>query len=157
MLNPMENKKKEGRYQRIYLQLEQLLQKTDDPIARMASVCAVLHHKMDHYFWTGFYLYRDDKLIVGPYQGPVACQELERNRGVCWASVNSGEPQLVADVHAFPGHIACDSRSSSEITIPVLDREHVIRAILDVDSDRPGAFSDVDRIALERIAGLVYA
>lgn len=152
----MEDKKKEGRYRRVHLQLEELLKKTEDPISRMASVCAVLHHKMDHYFWTGFYLHHGGRLTVGPYQGPVACQELERDRGVCWASVNTGKPQLVADVHAFPGHIACDSRSKSEITLPVFDRERNIRAVLDVDSDQAGAFSEVDRVALEKITALIY-
>ncbi len=90
----MEDKKKEGRYLRVYNQLEELLQKTEDPIARMASICAVLHHKMNHYFWTGFYLLKGDQLIVGPYQGPVACQDLERDKGVCWA----GKIRAIFDV-----------------------------------------------------------
>jgi len=115
----MQDKKKEERYARIHLQLEALLVKTKDPLARMASVCAVLHHKMDYYFWTGFYLFKSDKLVVGPYQGPVACQELEKDKGVCWAALNKGAPVLVKDVHAFPGHVSCDSRSKSEITLPV--------------------------------------
>ena len=117
----MDDKKKEGRYQRIYDQLEELQKQSNDPIARMATICAVLHHKMDYYFWTGFYLLKEsEKLIVGPYQGPVACQELEPDKGVCWAAVDRAEPVVVPDVHAFPGHIACDSRSKSEITLPVL-------------------------------------
>lgn len=152
----MENKKKEGRYERIYTQLEDLLKKTEDPIARMASVCAVLHHKMDHFFWTGFYLHKDGKLIVGPYQGPVACQELEQNKGVCWAAINSRVPVVVPDVDAFPGHIACDSRSRSEITLPVIDRRGEIAAVLDVDSDRLDSFNRVDQTHLERIVELIY-
>jgi len=152
----MNDKKKEGRYSRIQVQLEELLKKTADPLARMASICAVLHHKMDHYFWTGFYLHKGDKLIVGPYQGPVACQELEKDRGVCWAALNNEAPVVVPDVHAFPGHIACDSRSSSEITLPVFDRDGVIKAIFDVDSDRLDSFNEVDRLALERILKLIY-
>ena len=152
----MEDTKKKGRYQRIQKQLEELLPRTGDPLARMASICAVLHHKMDHYFWTGFYLHKAGKLIVGPYQGPVACQELEKDRGVCWAAVNGAAPVLVPDVHAFPGHIACDSRSRSEITLPVFDQNGEIVAVFDVDSDRPDSFSDVDRLALEEILKLIH-
>ena len=152
----MEDSKKKGRYQRIHKQLEVLLTRTGDPLARMASICAVLHHKMDHYFWTGFYLHKAGKLIVGPYQGPVACQELEKDRGVCWAAVNGAAPVLVPDVHAFPGHIACDSRSRSEITLPVFDQNGEIVAVFDVDSDRPDSFSDVDRLALEEILKLIH-
>ena len=152
----MNDQKKEGRYQRIFLQLEELLKKTEDPLARMASICAVLHHKMDHYFWTGFYLYKEGKLIVGPYQGPVACQELEKDKGVCWAVANSGSPVVVPDVHAFPGHIACDSRSKSEITLPVFDRKGAIKAVFDVDSDHTDSFNEMDQRSLEAILELIF-
>jgi L-methionine (R)-S-oxide reductase len=152
----MEERKKDGRYRRIYGQLEELTGKTAEPLARMASICAVLHHKMDHYFWTGFYLLKNGKLIVGPYQGPVACQELEPRRGVCWAAVDRGEAVLVPDVRVFPGHIACDSRSRSEITLPVREHDGRIAAVFDVDSDRPEAFSETDLHHLEKILALVY-
>ncbi len=152
----MEDRKKEGRYLRIYAQLETLLQKTEDPLARMASICAVLHHKMDHFFWTGFYLYKAEKLIVGPYQGPVACQELEKDKGVCWAALNTQVPVVVPDVHSFPGHIACDSRSRSEITIPVFDQQGKVRAIFDVDSDQISSFNEIDRLQLMAITELIY-
>jgi GAF domain-containing protein len=111
---------------------------------------------MDYFFWTGFYLYKDGKLIVGPYQGPVACQELEKDKGVCWAALNRGEAVVVPDVHAFPGHISCDSRSKSEITLPVYDHQQQISAIFDVDSDRFDSFNDVDRDALSGILELIY-
>jgi L-methionine (R)-S-oxide reductase len=153
----MDDKKKEGRYSRIYDQLKELLAKTEDPLARMASVCAVLHHKMDYYFWTGFYLLKEGKLIVGPYQGPVACQELEKDKGVCWAAVNSGAPILVADVHAFPDHISCDSRSLSEITVPVFNSQGEIVAVFDVDSDQAEAFTPVDQGALAEIMALIFS
>lgn len=152
----MENKKKAGRYSRIYKQLEALLPKTEDPLARMATICAVLHHKMEHYFWTGFYLYKSGKLVVGPYQGPVACQELEKNKGVCWASLNKAAPLVVEDVQNFPGHIACDSRSKSEITLPVFNKNGKITAIFDVDSDRLAAFNEVDELALTNILLLIH-
>ena len=152
----MDYKKREGRYQRIYAQLEVLLQKTEDPIARMASISALLHHKMNHYFWTGFYLLKGDKLIVGPYQGPVACQELEKDKGVCWATVNTKAPVVVSDVHSFPGHIACDSRSKSEITIPVFNEQGTIKAILDVDSDQLNSFNEIDKEHLQKIVEMIY-
>lgn len=153
----MDDKKKEGRYSRIYMQLKDLLVRTEDPLARMASVCAVLHHKMDYFFWTGFYLLKEGKLVVGPYQGPVACQELEKNKGVCWAAVNSGAPVLVADVHAFQDHISCDSRSLSEITVPVFNEQGDIMAVLDVDSDQVDAFTMVDQRALSEIIALIFS
>lgn len=155
-MDAMNDTKKEGRYRRIHLQLEELLKKSTDPVARMATVCAVLHHKMEHYFWTGFYLYKNGKLIVGPYQGPVACQELPENQGVCWAALNRGEAVVVPDVHAFPGHIACDPRSRSEITLPVFGPDRRVMAVFDVDSDRPDSFTEVDRLELERIVSMIF-
>lgn len=152
----MDDKKKEGRYSRIYAQLKELLVKTDDPLARMASICAVLHHKMDHYFWTGFYLLKEGRLIVGPYQGPVACQELEKNKGVCWAAVNSRAPVVVEDVHTFADHISCDSRSMSEITVPVFKQGEVM-AVFDVDSDKKASFNQVDQRALSEIMALIFS
>jgi L-methionine (R)-S-oxide reductase len=153
----MDEKKKEGRYTRIHSQLKELLIKTNDPLARMASVCAVLHHKMDYYFWTGFYLLKEGKLTVGPYQGPVACQELEKDKGVCWAAVNTRAPVLVPDVHTFPGHISCDSRSKSEITLPVFDGQGNVVAVFDVDSDQPGSFTSLDQGALSEIIALIFS
>ena len=152
----MEENKKEGRYARIHKQLESLLVKTEDPLARMASISAVLHHKMDYFFWTGFYLFKSGKLVVGPYQGPVACQELEKDKGVCWAALNEGAPVVVSDVHAFPGHVSCDSRSKSEITLPVFNSQGEIAAIFDVDSDRLDSFSEVDSLALTGVLELIY-
>lgn len=152
----MNEQKKAGRYQRILRQLEELTEKPGDPLSRMATICAVLHHKMEYFFWTGFYLLKDDRLLAGPYQGPVACQELEKNRGVCWAAVTKAAPVVVPDVHAFPGHIACDARSQSEITLPVFDKEGRIRAVFDVDASQPDAFTATDSHYLEEIAALIY-
>ena len=152
----MDDRKKQGRYQRVYAQLEELVKKCDEPIARMATICAVLHHKMDHYFWTGFYLLKDHRLTAGPYQGPVACQELEKGKGVCWAAVTRNQPVVVPDVNRFPGHIACDSRSASEITLPVSGPNGEIKAVFDVDSAQTDAFGEVDVRFLEKIMDLVY-
>jgi L-methionine (R)-S-oxide reductase len=150
----MESGKKTNRYRRIYDQLVILLQKTDDQTARMATVAAILHHKIDYCFWTGFYLLRDGQLIVGPYQGPLACQVLEKDKGVCWAGINRKETVVVPDVHQFPDHIACDSRSQSEIVVPVRKHGKII-GVLDIDSKQLNSFDEVDAMELERITGLI--
>jgi GAF domain-containing protein len=123
----------------------------------MATAAALLHHKMPHFFWTGFYRLLDGRLIVGPYQGPLACAVLPGPEGVCWAAVHRRESILVPDVHAFPGHIACDARSRSEVVIPVRDARGEIVGVLDVDSDKPGAFGETDLRELERIVDMVFA
>ena len=151
----MENIKKGGRYERIYQQLSGLLTATDDITARMATVVAILHHKMEGFFWTGFYILRDGELIVGPYQGPAACQVLPRDTGVCWAGINQGTTIIVPDVEKFPGHIACDSRSRSEIVIPLRDSAGSIIAVLDVDSKQLNQFDEADAAGLEKIVGLI--
>lgn len=151
----MDKIKKQGRYGRIYTQLTILLQKSNDQYARMATVVAVLHHKMEYFFWTGFYMLSDDELIVRGYQGPVACQVLEKNKGVCWAGINTGETVVVEDVHQFPGHIACDSRSNSEIVVPLRSEEGEIIGVLDVDSQEKASFDEVDAHWLEKIVALI--
>lgn len=153
----MDKTKKEGRYQRIYEQLKDLLTKSRNPEARMATIVAVLHHKMEYFFWTGFYMLTDGELIVRTYQGPVACQVLEKNKGVCWAGINRAKTVVVPDVHKFPGHIACDSRSNSEIVVPVFNPEGKVVGVLDVDSTSYAAFDEVDALWLEKIVALIYA
>lgn len=155
MKTPIQSKK-EKRYLRVLEQLETLLTKTVHPIPRMATIAAVLHHKMDHFFWTGFYLLIDDELIVGPYQGAVACQILKKNTGVCWSAIQKNEVEIVPDVHQFPGHIACDSRSNSEIVIPLIDKNGAVVGCLDVDSQLFNHFDEIDKIYLTKISHLVY-
>jgi len=145
----------ENRYRRIHSQLQGLLKDTQDKTARMATTAALLHHKMPHFFWTGFYILREGELIVGPYQGPLACQILEKNKGVCWAGVKTKKAVVVPDVHKFPDYIACDSRSNSEIVVPLFDSHHQVWAVLDVDSQKFNAFSAVDKEWLGRIARLI--
>ena len=152
----MDKIKKQGRYERIYKQLEQLLIKTDDHNARMSSIIAVLHNKMEYFFWTGFYFLKNEKLIVGQYQGPVACQELKKDVGVCWAGINQKKAIVVPDVEKFPGHIACDSRSKSEIVLPVKNGSGDIIGVLDVDSNEYNQFDEVDEKKLTRILDLIY-
>jgi len=153
----MEQTKKNARYERIYSQLAGLTAKSNEAQARMATIIAVLHHKMEYYFWTGFYLLVDGEMTVRMYQGPVACQVLEKGKGVCWAAINRGETVVVNDVHQFPGHIACDSRSKSEIAVPFSGPDGSIAGVLDVDSKEPAAFDQTDAEWLEKILKLVYA
>jgi len=110
---------------------------------------------MEGFFWTGFYLLKDGKLLVGPYQGPVACQELEKNAGVCWAGINENKTMIVPDVEKFAGHIACDSRSRSEIVIPIRDKNGKITGVLDIDSKNLDHFDQTDAMGLERIVSLL--
>ena len=144
-----------GRYERIYKQLRDLIAgKSPNLTAAMATMCAVLHHKMNHHFWTGFYFVAgDNELHVGPYQGAVACQVLD-GRGVCLHCVRTKQPVVVPDVSQFPGHIACDARSKSEIVLPVMKGERVV-AVLDVDSDRLAQFDADDVAPLARLLGLL--
>jgi L-methionine (R)-S-oxide reductase len=145
----------EKRYERIYQQLKDLLTKTNNLTARMSTTAAILHHKFSYYFWTGFYLLDNGELIVGPYQGPLACQVLERDKGVCWAGIREKKSIVVPNVHEFPNHIACDSRSNSEIVIPLLDKENNPIGILDVDSVKLNSFSEIDKNWLEKIVLLL--
>lgn len=140
----MDVTKKAARYQRVTKQISDLMVKTNYLPSRMATINAVLHHKMDGFFWTGFYLLHEGKLLVGPYQGSLACQELALNNGVCWAAVNQNKAVVVPNVHDFPGHIACDSRSQSEICIPVYDKLGQVIAVLDIDSSQLNNFDDID-------------
>ena len=136
------------------LQLEELFKKTDNIQAKMATTCAVLHHKFNYYFWTGFYSLIEGDLVVQAYQGPVACLVLQKNKGVCWAAVNEKKSIIVPDVERFPGHIACDSRSKSEIVVPLFKDDEVI-AVLDIDSKDLNSFDDEDRKGLEMIMKLI--
>ena len=153
----MNKEKKQKRYQRLYGQLKELVPKSNDPLARMSTIIAVLHHKMDTFFWTGYYFLKEDDLVVGPYQGPVACQVLTKNEGVCWSGVNQKKAIVVPDVNEFPGHIACDSRSKSEIVVPLYDNTGKIYGVLDIDSDKQNSFDEVDEEELTKITELIYS
>jgi len=149
------NDQRNGRYARIHEQLRDLIEgKSPSLQAAMSTICAVLHAKMPHHFWTGFYFVAEhDELHVGPYQGPVACQVL-RETGACLEAVKTRLPIVVPDVEAFPGHIACDPRSKSEIVLPIL-RDGVPVAVLDIDSNRLDQFSEADIAPLQEILDLL--
>ncbi len=151
----LSGKKLSQRYERLFKQLQELLKKTEDTVSHMATVIAILHHKMPRFLWTGFYVLKNDLLIVGPYQGPLACQVLGEKKGVCWASVLEQKTIIVPDVHKFPGHIACDSRSNSEIVVPLINSKGSVWAILDIDSRDFNFFSQVDKEWLEKIVTLI--
>ena len=127
---------------------------TLDEIALMATINSVLANRFEHYFWTGFYRVCGDRLVVGPYIGTVGCLQIEFGRGVCGTAAAKRETIVVPDVNRFPGHIACDANSKSEIVVSVFDRDGALIAVLDVDSDRLNAFDDDDRAGLERIVAL---
>ncbi len=127
---------------------------TLDDIALMATINSVLSNRFDHYFWTGFYRVCGDRLVVGPYIGTVGCLQIEFGRGVCGTAAQKRETIVVPDVHQFPGHIACDPNSRSEIVVPVFDNAGALVAVFDVDSDRPDAFDEEDRNGIEKILTL---
>lgn len=127
---------------------------TLDDIALMATINSVLAHRFPYYFWTGFYRVCGDRLVVGPYIGTVGCLQIEFGRGVCGTAAERRETLIVSDVSQFPGHIACDPNSRSEIVVPVFDGDHELIAVLDVDSDQLNAFDDEDRAGLEKIVAL---
>jgi L-methionine (R)-S-oxide reductase len=127
---------------------------TLDDIALMATVNSILSHRFPHFFWTGFYRVCGDRLVVGPYIGTVGCLQIEFGRGVCGTAAEKRETIIVPDVNQFPGHIACDPNSKSEIVVPVFAPDGELIAVLDIDSDQLDAFDEEDRDGLERICAL---
>lgn len=139
---------KTEQYQSLLPQLRALMADEPDPICRMANFCALLHETM-HFFWTGFYRVIGDQLVLGPFQGPIACTRIARGRGVCGTAWQDNRTLVVPDVHQFPGHIACSSLSNSEIVVPVHDAQGKVCAVLDIDSTDFATFDETDRIFLE--------
>ena len=152
----MNKKTKEGRYQRISKQIEKLMKTCSNESSRRASIIAILHHKMSYFFWTGYYLLQDGGLLVDHYQGPLACMKLAQDKGVCWEAINQQKTIVVEDVHSFPDHIACDSRSNSEIVIPLRNLDGEVIGVLDVDSAEKGSFDEIDAKYLEEILQLRF-
>jgi GAF domain-containing protein len=127
---------------------------TLDDIALMATINSILAHRFRHFYWTGFYRVCGDRLVVGPYIGTVGCLQIEFGRGVCGTAASTRTTVIVGDVNQFPGHIACDPKSRSEIVVPVFAPDGVLVAVLDVDSDQLDAFDEEDQRGLERIIAL---
>ena len=144
---------KEDQYNNLIPQLEGLLHGEDDLVANMSNVSAALKQQFG-FFWVGFYLVKQDELVLGPFQGPVACTRIQRGRGVCGSAWEKGITLIVPDVSKFPGHIACSSLSKSEIVIPIKQKGNIV-GVLDVDSDSLNAFDKIDEVYLEKILGLI--
>lgn len=140
---------KEEQYEALLPQIKGLMEGETDLIANLANVSAALKEQFG-WLWVGFYLVKGDELVVGPFQGPVACTRIRKGRGVCGSSWASATTLIVPDVEAFPGHIACSSLSRSEIVVPILQNGTVV-GVLDVDSDRLDAFNAMDQLYLEKI------
>ena len=145
---------KEAQYDLILRQITALVEGETDMVAKMANVAAVLHGSFG-FWWTGFYRVAGEELILGPFQGPVACVHIPFGKGVCGTAWKRNESVVVTDVEAFPGHIACSSASRSEIVVPVHGPDGAVTAVLDIDSDRLATFDETDRIWLEKVVTLL--
>ena len=144
---------KNDQYRSLIPQISSLLSGETDEIANMANVCAALKEQFD-FFWVGFYMVKDNELVLGPFQGPVACTRIQKGKGVCGSSWNQEKILIVPDVDAFPGHIACSSASKSEIVIPINRNGRVI-GVLDVDSKELNCFDQSDAVNLSTILELI--
>lgn len=140
---------KDEQYRSLIPQIKALIGDEDDLIANLANISAALHQQFG-FLWTGFYLVKSDELVLGPFQGPVACTRIAYGKGVCGTAWKEEKSLVVPDVEAFPGHIACSSLSRSEIVVPVV-RDGRVLGVLDIDSELTGAFDDTDRIFLEQL------
>lgn len=151
---------KAARYAALAEEIASVLEGEPDRTARMAVVAGMLAQTFPHFFWTGFYRVdpnRPGELVLGPYQGTLGCLRIPFGKGVCGAAAERRETVVVEDVHAFPGHIACDSRSASEIVCPVFDAAGGLIAVLDVDAEIPAAFDAIDAEALNRILAQAFS
>lgn len=148
---------KKIRYAMAYEYLVLILKGETNLLARMSTSICILNGLLESYFWTGFYLVENDGLVIGPYQGSMGCLRIAKGRGVCGQCLLREEAILVPDVHEFPGHIACDSASESEIVLPVFDQEGSVIAVMDVDSNKKAAFDEIDLQELTKIVALVVS
>lgn len=145
---------KEEKYSLLYKQIASLIEGESDTIANMANIAAMIQETF-HFWWTGFYRVLDGQLILGPFQGPLACSRIAYGRGVCGTAWKERRTQLVPDVDKFPGHIACSSLSRSEIVVPVFDEDGTVTAVLDIDSEHIATFDECDKEWLEKIVSLI--
>jgi len=152
----VERPQKEEAYRRVTEEIRATLEGETDLIASMATIACLLHHSLDYFFWTGFYrVVVPGELRIGPYQGTLGCLRISFGRGVCGTAARRRETIVVPDIHQFPGHIACDSESKSEIVVPVFNHRDELIAVLDVDSAEYDAFDEVDQRHLEEIVTLL--
>ena len=147
-------KEKATTYEQLIPQVESLIKDVDNHVGALANVSALLHSSFLHYFWCGFYIVKGERLELGPFQGDVACYTIKKGHGVCGKAWEERQTIVVPNVLQFPGHIACSSKSRSEIVVPVFNGEEVI-AVIDVDSEGYSAFDDIDKDGLEKIAKII--
>lgn len=145
---------KEEKYKELLPQITALVNEESDNVANMANICAALKYSMG-FFWVGFYLVKNDQLVLGPFQGPVACTRINKGKGVCAASWQKAGTIIVPDVEKFPGHIACSALSKSEIVLPLFDKDKNVIAVLDVDSEELDTFDSADELYLNKIIALL--
>lgn len=141
------------KYKLLYEQVKALIQTEKDEIANMSNIAAIIHETFK-FWWTGFYRVINNELVLGPFQGPVACTRIAYGKGVCGTAWKEGKTIVVEDVHKFPGHIACSSASKSEIVVPIFKDNQVV-AVLDIDSEKFATFDNIDKEWLEKIIDLV--
>lgn len=146
---------KENSYKQATKELVSMLAEEQDTILKMATVNCVLREHLPYYFWTGFYIVKNGELLVGPYQGTLGCLHIAFGKGVCGTAAQQKQTQVVPDVHKFPGHIACDSRSASEIVVPVFHQGSLI-AVFDVDSAEKNSFDEIDKKYLESLFSKIF-
>jgi len=144
---------KASQYQSIIPQIEALITGEDDLVANLGNICAALKEQFN-WFWVGFYLVKNNELVLGPFQGPVACTRIAKGKGVCGTAWQQAKTLIVPDVDAFPGHIACSSLSKSEIVIPLFKNDEVV-GVLDVDSEHLDHFDETDKQYLEQLISLI--
>lgn len=144
---------KEEKYALLYKQVTALVESENDTIANMANVAAMIHYTFG-FWWTGFYRVSGEQLVLGPFQGPLACSRIAYGRGVCGTAWKEERTQVVPDVEQFPGHIACSSASKSEIVVPMF-KDGIVVAVLDIDSEHLATFDETDKLWLERIIELM--
>jgi L-methionine (R)-S-oxide reductase len=148
-----EGASKQEKYESLLPQIEGLVYGEEDMVANLANIAAALRYGLG-FFWVGFYMVKGEQLVLGPFQGPIACTRINRGKGVCGTVWAEGKTLIVPDVAAFPGHIACSSDSKSEIVLPILKDGKVI-GVLDVDSDRINEFDEIDQRYLEEVVSLI--
>ena len=148
---------KQETYEQLLQQIAALIEGETDETSVLANVSAALHEAFAQFFWTGFYLVRQNELRLGPFQGTVACMHIQHGRGVCGTAWAKAVTQVVPDVEQFPGHIACSSLSRSEIVVPIMNNAHRVVGVLDIDSKELATFDDTDRHYLERLCAMLTA
>jgi L-methionine (R)-S-oxide reductase len=145
---------KHEKYASLFLQLKALTEGENDSIANLSNFCSAIKYGMN-FFWVGFYIVKNNELVLGPFQGTVACTRIQKGKGVCGTSWLKKETLVVEDVDQFPGHIACSSASKSEIVIPIIKNNEVV-AVLDIDDDNYATFDEIDKLNLEKIAAITH-